>query len=98
MSNFVFQNDSLGRTHREGAGKGSAARHRNSTDEIGKLTSCLQCAAPHFPALLISKISLGADVQHEVSQVCVFVFMSVRQWGCMSAAKNVDIIIELTLQ
>lgn len=40
FSFFIFpQNDSLGRTHREGAGKGSAARHRNSADEIGKLTS-----------------------------------------------------------
>lgn len=40
MSNFIFQNDSLGWTHREGAGKGSAARHWNSADEIGKLKSC----------------------------------------------------------
>ncbi|KAF0034815.1 hypothetical protein F2P81_012573 [Scophthalmus maximus] len=28
------KNDSLGRTHREGAGEGSATRHRNSADEI----------------------------------------------------------------
>ena len=57
MSNFIFQNDSLGRAHREGAGKGSAARHWNSADEIGKLTSRLHVTQRFFTALLIMNFS-----------------------------------------
>lgn len=45
---YISQNDSLGWTHREGAGKGSAARHRNSADEIGELTSCFARHAAHL--------------------------------------------------
>ena len=69
-SNSIFQDDSLGRTHREGAGKGSAARHWDSADEIGKFDVTPACDAAHFPALLIGKISLGQVVKYKLSGVC----------------------------